>query len=190
MKYFFDTEFIENGKTIDLISIGIVTASGETFYRQNRECNFKNASDWVWRNVFPNLEHFDMRGDASCQGMPRPNELSNAKLAQCSPICPWRTRSEIRDDVRKFIERTGNSEKAQFWGYYSDYDWVAFCQLFGSMVDLPKGYPMFCMDLKQLCVSLGNPQLLDVEGGELHNALKDAEGIKTRYEWLMEQPPK
>lgn len=37
----------------------------------------------------------------------------------------------------------------QFYGYYSDYDWVVFCWLFGRMIDLPKGFPMYCIDLKQ-----------------------------------------
>jgi len=31
----------------------------------------------------------------------------------------------------------------------SDYDWVLFCSLFGRMIDLPKGFPMYCIDLKQ-----------------------------------------
>lgn len=38
----------------------------------------------------------------------------------------------------------------QFYGYYSDYDWVVFCWLFGKMIDLPKGFPMYCIDLKQM----------------------------------------
>lgn len=37
----------------------------------------------------------------------------------------------------------------EFYGYYSDYDWVVFCWLFGKMMDLPKGFPMYCKDLKQ-----------------------------------------
>ncbi len=37
----------------------------------------------------------------------------------------------------------------EFYGYYSDYDWVVFCWLFGRMIDLPKGFPMYCIDLKQ-----------------------------------------
>lgn len=37
----------------------------------------------------------------------------------------------------------------KFYGYYSDYDWVLFCSLFGKMMDLPKGFPMYCLDLKQ-----------------------------------------
>lgn len=38
----------------------------------------------------------------------------------------------------------------QFYGYYCDYDWVAFCWLFGKMIDLPKHFPMYCIDLKQM----------------------------------------
>lgn len=37
-----------------------------------------------------------------------------------------------------------------FYGYYADYDWVLFCSLFGTMMDLPKGLPMYCNDLKQV----------------------------------------
>lgn len=38
----------------------------------------------------------------------------------------------------------------EFYGYYCDYDWVAFCALFGKMIDLPEGLPMYCKDLKQM----------------------------------------
>lgn len=38
----------------------------------------------------------------------------------------------------------------EFYGYYCDYDWVVFCALFGKMIDLPEGFPMYCKDLKQM----------------------------------------
>lgn len=38
----------------------------------------------------------------------------------------------------------------EFYAYFADYDWVAFCWLFGKMMDLPKGFPMYCKDLKQI----------------------------------------
>ncbi len=37
----------------------------------------------------------------------------------------------------------------EFYAYYADYDWVVFCWLFGKMINLPKGFPMYCKDLKQ-----------------------------------------
>lgn len=40
--------------------------------------------------------------------------------------------------------------EVSFYGYYSDYDWVLFCSLFDRMIDLPKGFPMYCNDLKQI----------------------------------------
>jgi len=40
--------------------------------------------------------------------------------------------------------------KPKFYGYFADYDWVCFCWLFGNMMSLPKGFPMFANDLKQM----------------------------------------
>lgn len=37
----------------------------------------------------------------------------------------------------------------EFYAWYADYDWVVFCSLFGRMIDLPKGFPMYCRDIKQ-----------------------------------------
>lgn len=81
--------------------------------------------------------------------------------------------------VRQFV----GDDKPEFWGYYADYDWVVFCQIFGSMVDLPKGWPMYCRDIKQLCDSIGNPKLPKQPSSE-HNALNDARWNKQSYEFL------
>lgn len=40
--------------------------------------------------------------------------------------------------------------RPEFYAYYASYDWVVFCWLFGRMVLLPKGFPMYCRDLKQM----------------------------------------
>lgn len=50
----------------------------------------------------------------------------------------------------KSIADTIEKLKPEFYGYYADYDWVVFCWLFGRMMDLPKGFPMYCIDLKQM----------------------------------------
>ena len=51
----------------------------------------------------------------------------------------------LGQEVRNRLE----DNPVKFYGYYSDYDWVCFCWLFGKMIDLPKGFPMYCNDLKQ-----------------------------------------
>lgn len=156
MKYYLDTEFIENGKTIDLISIGIVCENGDSFYAENDECDFSKASQWVVENVFPYLS---------------------------TQIYKRKSREQIKTGILKFI----GENKPEFWGYYCDYDWVVFCQLFGTMMDFPKRFPMYCRDLKQLCDDLGNPEL-PVHGTGIHNALSDAEEILVRHHFLQGIP--
>jgi len=185
MKFFLDCEFIENGVTIDLLSIALVCEDGREFYRQNADAKFKSASDWVWRNVFPHLQHFNMRGDRSCNA--RQGTLETHFNAACfGSDCPWRSRYEIRDEIKAFIDIEKNG-KPEIWGYYAAYDWVAFCQLFGAMIDLPKGYPMFCRDIIQECKRLGNPPLPEQGKGE-HSALNDARWNKTTLEFLRSLP--
>lgn len=91
---------------------------------------------------------------------------------------------QIKALILEFI----GDDKPEFWGYYADYDWVVFCWIFGTMMELPKIFPMYCNDIKQLCNSLGNPQLPKSPGTE-HNALSDAFQNKKYYEFLKENQP-
>lgn len=98
-------------------------------------------------------------------------------LAQLEPI-PRKKLSVIREEILQFVH-----DSPRFWGWYSDYDWVVFCQIFGTMMDLPKGFPMFCWDIKQSCAVLGNPKLPE-QGKDQHNALADARWNKIAWEFL------
>jgi len=53
------------------------------------------------------------------------------------------------DDGAKDISGDFVWDNPIFYAYYADYDWVVFCWIFGKMMDLPKGFPMYCIDLKQ-----------------------------------------
>jgi len=175
MRYFLDTEFIEDGKTIDLISIGIVSEDGREFYAQRIAAKFNLASDWVGRNIFPSLEHFDViKFGRTCQSAG--GDLGN----RCSSSCPWW--SNQAEAIKKFCD-PDKYGRPEFWGYYADYDWVVLCQLFGTMMDLPKGWPMYCRDIKQLCDDKGNPRLPEQGKGE-HHALADARWNKVAWEFL------
>ena len=55
MKFFYDTEFIEDGKTIDLISIAIVAEDGREYYAISKEFKARRASFWVKENVLKYL---------------------------------------------------------------------------------------------------------------------------------------
>ena len=55
MRYFYDCEFIEDGRTIDLVSIGMVDETGREFYAVSTEFDPSRAIDWVRRNVLDKL---------------------------------------------------------------------------------------------------------------------------------------
>lgn len=160
MRYFLDTEFSERGHEhpIELISIGVVSEDDREFYAVAADgWSPDRCNDWVRANVLTNLD--------------APGRLLTVRLS----------RALIAKQLREFIGFT--PEKPEFWGYFCDYDWVIFCQLFGAMVDLPKGWPMYCNDVKQLCVSLGDPELPKAEL-DIHNALADARHIRTMHHFL------
>lgn len=173
MKYWLDTEFIEDGKTIDLISIGIVAEDGRELYLLNYDCDHSKASDWVKENVLSHLP-----------SMPLPCLYASTKAFLNSEAGQqgWRNKGGIAHEVKEFCD-PGKYGKPEFWAYYADYDWVVFCQLFGTMMDLPKGFPMYCRDIKQECDRLGNPKLPEQGKGE-HNALEDARWNKLAWEFL------
>lgn len=179
MRYFLDTEFIEDGYTIDLISIGIVAEDDTYYYAQNASAKFQLAGDFVSRSVLPQLTHFDM-GTRTRNCKPK-GEYVKYSSVMCSFDCPWRDKAALRQDILMFIP---NAPKPEFWGYYADYDWVVFCQIFGTMLDLPRYFPYYCRDIKQLCDSLGNPKLPS-EGKDEHHALADAQWNRTAYNFLV-----
>lgn len=125
----------------------------------------------------------------------------------------WDDGISFSDEIINLAYNVGEKTIYDFYGYYSDYDWVVFCWLFGKMIDLPKGFPMYCKDLKQTLdekqnfynkyIEKYNNEEITVE--ELpypatrininrlpdypkliieHNALEDAKWNKQLYEFL------
>jgi hypothetical protein len=164
MKYFIDTEFIEGfhkplfGKRrhfIDLISIGIVAEDGREYHAISTEFNPKDADQWVKDNVISKLPERNV----SFYDSPRMRQesllwKSNKRIAEdiVSFVYPKQS-ANFKDAKAEFLQRTKSygwgGEQPSFYAYYADYDWVVFCSLFGRMIDLPKGFPMYCIDLKQ-----------------------------------------
>lgn len=55
MRIFFDTEFIDNGTTVDLVSIGLVREDGQEYYAEAAECDRDKGGEWVQANVIAHL---------------------------------------------------------------------------------------------------------------------------------------
>jgi hypothetical protein len=154
MKYFLDTEFIEgfhkpmfgkNRHFIDLISIGVVREDGKSYYAISTDFKNKDADPWVLANVIATLPK--RKVNRNPQGGDSPRVIEESLL--------WKSNEQIKYDLLNFF---GCYQDHLFWrappgievyAYYADYDWVLFCSLFGRMIDLPKGFPMYCIDLKQ-----------------------------------------
>lgn len=177
MRYWYDTEFIENGSTIDLISIGMVAEDGREYYAQKINCDFRAASDWVVRNVLLHLQGFDLKEFKPVGSRPGHDIYHENWMDTC-----WRDCLQLRSELQEFcsMEKYG---KPEFWGYYSAYDHVALCQIFGTMMQFPKGWPMYTRDIKQWCDMLGNPKLPE-QGKDEHHALADARWNRQAWEYL------
>lgn len=55
MRFWFDFEFIEDGRTIEPISLGIVAADGREYYAEFEGVDWSKANPWVRENVKPHL---------------------------------------------------------------------------------------------------------------------------------------
>ena len=84
------------------------------------------------------------------------------------------------------VETIVRDIRPEWWAWYGAYDHVALCSVFGRMVDLPDGWPMLTMDLKQMHKAAGYPQMPKQPAG-LHNALEDARWNVERYRLLEEK---
>ena len=214
LRFFLNTQFMDLGNAIDLISIGIECSNGNKYYAISNEFNPRNAADWVVDNVLSVLPDIHIFGDKSYgdflvsdprwqptiikHSLPTDEEVTN---------CPWKNRSDIAFDVTYFLKKgslpdykslafTSFSKIAianekpdhdiEIWSYYSAYHWVAFCQLFGKMIDLPYGIPHYCLDVKQYVKRLCNPKLpssFQTITKPL-TAIEKAGKISEDYKWL------
>lgn len=165
MKYFYDSEFYEDGERIHLISFGIVAEDGRELYLENIEFDWEIVPDghWIWDNVYPHLV--------------------NDTINHCS-------RKQIAEEVRKFIcDSPTYWSDNKLYGYYVAYDHVVLAQLFGRMVDMPREIPWFSFDLKQMVASdhrLGTLPDTVKQDGTRHHALEDARWNKKLYEAIID----
>jgi len=192
-KFFLDTEFHEYKRrtgwfkktetdTIDLISIGIVAENGEQFYKICNEFDLDAAWDneWLRENVLKSVFKDLNRAMGTYHKTYHYYTTNTFCKKHLKRLLKWRgsSRATIAEDIRHFVDRNLGQTEPSFYGYFCDYDWVVFAWLFGRMIDLPKHYPMFCLDLKQMMYDRDLSQSwkrgLQIENNEKHNALADA----------------
>jgi hypothetical protein len=155
MRYFYDCEFIEDGRTIELVSIGVVAEDGREFYAVSSEFDPAKANEWVQRHVLDKL--------------PPPGDSA------------WRSRAQIRDDLFRYLRAPG--EPIELWAWIAAYDHVALAQLWGDMRALPREIPRFTHELRQQWEAAGEPHVPPAPP-DRHDALADARYNLVRWRSL------
>lgn len=171
MKIFYDCEFLENGRTIDLISIGMVREDGEELYCVNRTMPWPSIMrhPWLRENVVPHLPAIQRGGEGGALQL----DLRHRD------VYPRRAIAEL---VHSMLITGGG--KPELWADYGAYDHVCLAQLFGTMMELPRDVPMFTRDIQQEIARLGDPEIPAQAPGE-HHALADARHVRDVSEFLV-----
>ncbi len=161
----------ETPHTIDLISIGVISDEGKKYYAISKDFNLNFAWKdlWVRENVLRPIYT-----ELYLKDFPEVTVGAFSKKNLRELISEHgKTNKEIAIDLLEFIKDPKGSiknniefeteedyincltnsapkNKIELYGYYSAYDHVVLSTLFGKMIDLPKGFPMYTKDLKQM----------------------------------------
>ena len=176
-RYFHDWEFLEDGVTITPISVGIVSDDGREYYAVFSDMPVERIAShpWLMANVVPYLPS---------------THLSGTLLWDLDRSHPEvKSRYVIAAEVRQFLTGARDRHPVELWGYYSSYDHVLLAQLWGRMIDLPGGIPMWTNDVQQEAVRLGLENSLPKQAGNVHNALDDARWTYDAWRYLNGKTP-
>lgn len=182
MKVFYDFEFLENGVTIDPISVGLVDENGRTYYAVNHDVEWERIRRhrWLMENVVP---HLPLRHPISEKGW-ADNQPPLIPFDEASVLV--KPRWVIRNEVRAWLAEP--DEKIELWADCGAYDHVALMQLcWGAMINKPKHMPYYTHDLMQRADSLGFSEGdLPAPDAALrpHHALDDATADRDLFGWL------
>lgn len=185
MKVFYDCEFLEDGRTVAPLSLAMVSERSDVadlylIFNAPGTITRATSRPWLVDNVLSTLP----------VTLPYPNVSSEWSWDTSHP--DWSrvvSRVEAQERVKAFVQAHGPD--VELWGDYVAYDHVLLAQLYGRMIDLPEGFPMFSHDLQQMISDLRSHGM-DVrdlpslpEAGNLeHNALHDAREVRMRWQFL------
>lgn len=175
-KVFFDTEFTGLHQNTTLISIGLISDCGKTFYAELTDYDQSQVDDWIRENVISKLKY---------NGMFQILEGTKENVSYKS------TTENVKEKLTDWLNQF---EKVEIWSDCLSYDWVLFNQIFGHAFNIPKNVYFIPFDICTLFKLKGiDPDISREKFGcgglytemPKHNALWDAEVIKMCYEKLM-----
>ena len=201
-KIFFDTEFTGLHQKTTLISIGLVSECGKTFYAELTDYDKSQIDDWLRENVIENLTNQLMLKCSFeyCENGNSVRGLSDTKTLKFH-LTKWLEQFSCKFDT----DKDGNCQyhkecpKVEMWSDCLAYDWVLFNNIFGGAFDIPKNVYYIPFDICTLFKAKGiDPDinreefckgLVDTSswdgGSKKHNSLWDAYVIRECYKLLM-----
>jgi len=170
MRCFFDCEFTGLHQNTSLVSIGLISEDGRTFYAEHAGYDTKQLDEWLRENVIAHL-----RFDGQSSSTPKLDLEHHAMKGD---------KYDIRNALHEWLEQW---EQVEIWSDCLAYDWVLFCSLWGTAMNIPKNVYYIPFDLATLFKVKGiDPDISREEYAELtsdwkHNALWDAKVIRACY---------
>lgn len=200
MRYWYDFEFLEDGRTIDPISVGVVAEDGREYYAVwdniNDEPLYSRICEhrWLVKNVVPHLplvpqpdgELVHLEGaQRKVLGATVPYYYEKTRWALDMDSTVVKPRRLIRAELRGFFLA---DEEPELWAWYAAYDHVALAQLWRPMADLPANLPMYTNDLRQTVRQVGirEQDLPTLPPGAAHHPLSDAHNLRDRFYYVAE----
>ena len=128
--YFFDTEFTGLRKDTTLISIGIVSDTGDRFYAELTDYDEGMCDEWIEKNV---LDHLVLSGNA---------ELEESLVADNKTTTVIGSKADVCCELMEWLEMDANFDSdyaAVFVSDVSHYDMVLLIDLLaGNAMKLPE----------------------------------------------------
>jgi hypothetical protein len=186
----YDTEFWDNGRTTELISIGMVAEDGRTLYFVNGEAPWHEISKQSWIMEHVVVPHLPMRQSKEWRWTPGRTWFPDLDHPTVKP-----SKDSIAVEVEQFLNVTREDDEGrdpELWAYYSATDHVVGYQLFGSMIEASRdhGWPMRTSCLKQEEVQLERRMRQQLSPGPIFpNALGDGPTFATVWADFQERRP-
>ena len=187
-KLFMDSEFSGLHQNTTLISIGLISEGGRTFYAEFTDYDKEQCDEWVNVNVISKLQFNDVPDFIKYCGPGKSIEMKGNKEDIKIMLGKWLdyvVLTEAKSDNNDF------SGLLEIWSDCLSYDWVLFCELFGGAFGVPKEIYYIPFDLSTLFLTQGvdpdinREEFLGISGGEKHNALWDAKVIQMCHDRLV-----
>ncbi len=191
MNLYFDTEFTGLHKDTTLISIGIVSEDGRSFYAELNDYSKNQVDEWIQNNVVNNLKFKPpQNGEYEYNSMQR-HENNPIGIAMNKGY-NMELRGNTKEVSEALCEWVKQFEDIKIWSDCLAYDWVLFNHLFGHAFNLPENIYYIPFDIctlfeiKGIDADISREEFINNSiDGDKHNALYDAQVIKACYDKLM-----